>query len=116
MKIRLQSGSIRFRLRQRDVQCLLENGIATELVQLGDTALSCSLEIGEGSAQLSLTPTGIRAEVPGADVRRWASSGDVGLYYPLAEGTRLMVEKDWACMEPSPGDSNDDTFPRPPSV
>jgi len=116
MKIRLQSGSIRFRLRQRDVQSLIQNGSATEFVHLGDTAFSCALEIGQGSAKLSLTPTGIRALVPGDDARRWANGGDVGLYFTLPEGTRLMVEKDWACMEPSPGDSNDDTFPRPGSV
>lgn len=116
MKIRLQSGSIRFRLRQRDVQCLLQTGIATVSVRLGDADFSCILEIGVGSPGISLTPSGIRARVSGDDARRWASGGEVGLYYTLPEGTRLMVEKDWACMEPSPGDSNEDTFPRPGSI
>lgn len=113
MKIRFQSGSIRFRLRQREVQSLILTGIATESVRLGDASFSCTLEVGTGSTGLSLTPSGIRASVPSDDAQRWASNGDVGLYYTLPEGTRLMVEKDWACMEPSPGDSNEDTFPRP---
>lgn len=113
MKIRFQSGSIRFRLRQREVQSLIQTGIATESVRLGTATFSCTLKTGTGSTELALTPSGIQASIPSDDARRWASHGEVGLYYTLPEGTRLMVEKDWACMEPSPGDSNEDTFPRP---
>lgn len=113
MKIRLQSGSIRFRLRQRDVQSLVQNGSAAETVRLGTSVFTCALNATEAQPGLEQTPGGIQARVPGADVARWAASNDVGIYYTLPEGTRLIVEKDWACMEPTPGDSNDDTFPRP---
>lgn len=113
MKIRLQTGSIRFRLRQRDVQSLVQNGSATETVRLGIGLLTCKLEVTKAQPEVAWTPRGIEALVPGADVERWAANTEVGIYYTLPEGTRLIVEKDWACMEPAAGESNEDTFPRP---
>jgi hypothetical protein len=115
MKIRLHRGSIRFRLRQGEVRALIETGRVVETLRLGGSEFCCSLGLGPNGASVSVGPAGISASIPRLDAEAWASGQNVGVYYPLPEATRLMVEKDWACMEPTPGESNDDTFPRPTS-
>lgn len=114
MKIRLQRGSIRFRLRQGDVQGLVQQGSTEERVHLGGTDFRVTLRRQPvAAAAVSWDGSGILATVPESDVRGWAASDVVGLRYTLDGGTVLLVEKDWACMELAPGETNDDTFPRP---
>jgi len=113
MKIRLQSGSVRFRLRQTEVRALVATGRADEAVWLGKANFVNSLQLHEGVPALTLDGPTLVARIPAEDVRRWASGDAVGLSYTLPEGTRLLVEKDWACLEPVAGESNDDTFARP---
>lgn len=113
MKIRLQRGSIRFRLRKGDVQSLTQCGRTEEQVNLGGSDFTVSLQIRPGSPAVSWDATGIVASIPEPDARGWAASEAVGLRYSLDGGTTLLVEKDWACMELAPGETNEDTFPRP---
>jgi hypothetical protein len=113
MKVRFQSGSIRFRLRQAEAKRLAEEGGVVETIALGSCALTLALRTHDGAATLEFGDNRLTANVPAADIRRWFTCGDVGVYYNLPVGTRIMVEKDWACLEPASGESNDDTFPRP---
>ena len=113
MKIRLQRGSIRFRLRQGDVQALAQKGSTEEQVHLGGTDFRVTLRRQPAPAAVSWDGSGIVATVPESDARGWAASDVVGLRYVLEGGTVLLVEKDWACMELAPGETNEDTFPRP---
>lgn len=113
MKIRLQRGSIRFRLRQGDVQGLVQQGSTEERVHLGGTDFRVTLRLQPAAAAVSWDGSGIVASIPDSDVREWAANDVVGLRYVLDGGTVLLVEKDWACMELAPGETNEDTFPRP---
>lgn len=113
VKIRLQRGSVRFRLRQGDVKSLVDSGRADEPVRLGGAEFVSTLQLGEGPASLRLDGARLVASIPAADARPWAAGNEVGLYYTMPEGTRLLVEKDWACLEPAAGESNDGAFPRP---
>lgn len=113
MKIRLQKGSLRFRLRQADAQTLATSGLVREDVAVGTQTFSSTLELCDGSPELVLDGPRLIARIPGADARRWHTGAEVGLYYSLPEGTRLMVEKDWPCLDPAPGENEDDTFVRP---
>ncbi len=116
MKTRFQRGSIRFRLRQGEVRSLVETGRFEESVAVGDAILVHLLELGGPSPSLALEGSRLVARIPAVDARRWASDDSVGLCYELPEGTRLLVEKDWACLEPAAGDDNRDTFARPTAV
>lgn len=113
MKLRMSSNSIRFRLRQGEVRQLAEVGLVETNVALVNGTMSCSLRLFEGAAQASLTEMQLSVRIPAEDAKRWAASTEVGLSYPLAGGTRLDVEKDFACLEPRAEEANADTFPRP---
>ena len=116
MKIRFQRGSVRFRLKQGEVRSLVETGRVEEPVALGDVVFVQSLELGGDAPTLAFEGSRLAARIPAADARRWASDDSVGLCYEMPEGTRLLVEKDWACLEPADGDANADTFARPSVV
>lgn len=116
MKIRLQTGSVRFRLRQSEVKNLIATGHAVEILTLSHGTLENLLELGDGPPEVILLGAGLVTRIPAVDVRRWAEGCDVGLRYTLPTGTQLLVEKDWACLEPTPGESNEDTFARPGSA
>jgi len=113
MKIRFQRGSVRFRLRQGEVRTLVGMGRAEESVAIGNEVLVHSLVLHAGPPGLAIEGAGLVARVPVEDARAWATGTEVGLRYELTGGTRLLVEKDWACLEPAAGDGDDDTFPRP---
>ena len=113
MKIRLQSGSVRYRLRQSDAKNLVMQGIVEESIALGDQTLVCSLELYDGPPSLELQGAKFKAAIPQEDTRRWQASDEVGIYYTTATGTRIAVEKDWACLEPVSGETNEDAFERP---
>lgn len=113
MKIRFQRGSVRFRLRQREVRMLVEEGRVVEEIQLDNALLRQILETGDAPPSVEIDGATVRARIPVADTRAWQSGDEAGLYYNLPGGTRLMVEKDWACIELPPGESNEDTFARP---
>ena len=115
VKLRLNEDSIRFRLRQSDVQALLVAGWAESSVALSGLALGFGLRLREGEADVTLEGSRLTVFVPVADAQRWASAETVGLEYILRSGTRLLVEKDFACLEPRPGESNEGTFARPVS-
>lgn len=95
------------------MRALVATGRAEEAVLLGKARWVNSLQLHEGLPSLTLDGSTMVARVPAEDARRWASGDAVGLSYTLPEGTRLLVEKDWACLEPVPGESDDDTFARP---
>ena len=113
MKIRLQTGSVRFRLRQSDVKNLIATGHLIEGISLSHGTLENLLALSDGPPEVILTSAGLVAQIPAIDARRWAEGRDVGLRYTLPTGTQLLVEKDWACLEPTPDMSNEDTFARP---
>ena len=113
MKIRLQSGSVRYRLRQSDVKNLVMLGRIEESIPLGDQTLVCSLELHDGPPSLELRGAQLTATIPNEDALGWQVSNEVGLYYTSAAGTRISVEKDWACLEPVSGEMNEDAFERP---
>jgi len=113
MKLRLSSDSIRIRLRQGEVRHLAEVGWVETRVALANGTLICSLRLLEGPAEASLSERHLALCIPSAEGKCWAASTEVGLVYTLASGTRLLVEKDFACLEPREGETNADTFPRP---
>ncbi len=115
VKLRLNQDSIRFRLRQGDVQTLLAVGLTESSVALNGVTLGFGLRLREGKAEARLEGSCLTVFVPVADAQRWASTETVGLEYLLISGTRLSVEKDFACLEPRPGETDEGTFSRPAS-
>jgi hypothetical protein len=121
MKLRLQSNSIRLRLKRSEVAYLAKTGRVEEKIVIGtglDDAFHYVLESSHAvsTPQAALRKNGILIQVPFETVSDWATGDDVGIEasLPGGDGQRLlvMIEKDFACLNGSV-EQNLDTFPNP---
>jgi hypothetical protein len=121
MKLRLQSNSMRLRLKRAEVAHLAKNGRVEEKIIFGsgpDDVLHYVLESSYtiSSLQAQLKKNGILVQVPANTVSRWATGDDVGIEasLPVSDGGQLQViiEKDFACLDGTM-EQNFDTFPNP---
>jgi hypothetical protein len=119
MKLRIRANSLRLRLGQSEVRRLVEEGLVEEQAQFGQgSAFVYAVRTGEATS-LTATFVGGRivVTVPRAEVRRWAGGGQVGMEgaQPTGDGEslRILIEKDFECLDAPPGESQEDAFPRP---
>ncbi len=111
MKLRFRQNSIRLRVNQIEVEELARGLALREEVRFpGGSRLEYLLEpFGQGMASASFVGSTIRITAPGADIKQWAGSDAVGMYFHLtAEGPTLKVaiEKDLECLD-GPADEKD---------
>lgn len=125
MKLRIQSNSIRFRITPTELHTLATRGSVQSSVRLGalpDDRLTYSLETSSRFSCLlaEYLNCKIRVILPEDQVRDWASTAQVGLegFQLVAGGERLriLVEKDFKCLEPRPEENEVDRFPNPAEV
>lgn len=118
MKLRLQSNSLRLRLKRAEVAQLAESKKVEEKIVFGsDQALCCRLHtVDNAGAPRAIFKNGhVIVEIPGDMVSAWASSEQVGIEeFQDAGGQKLhiLIEKDFACLN-GPPEKNVDTFPNP---
>jgi hypothetical protein len=119
VKLRLQSDSIRFRLKRGEVAQFAKTHRVEESVVMGKGSefryvLEASHDVA--ALQARLETHGLVVQVPVETVRRWAEGNDVGIEATLcADGDRplhVLIEKDFACLH-GPSEENVDTFPHP---
>lgn len=120
MKLRIQDNSVRLRLTRTEVERLDEDGEVSALAVFpGGRALRYTVASGRASS-----PVGARFEeqaivvtIPAEEVRAWANSEQVSIRgsESLAGGESLsiLVEKDFACLQPRAGEDESDMFPHP---
>lgn len=118
MKLRITPEAVRLRLRRGDVDTLLETGFVEKRIQTGPAATDClsyRLQVGAQvqEAQLVHEASTLSVGIPLVAAREWAESEAVGLYFQTPWGVRLMIEKDFGCLERQPAESEIGTFPRP---
>lgn len=119
MKLRILGDSIRLRLSQSDVQTLLEAGRVEETTQFVGATLRYAAEGADEVDAMSAVLDGstVLVKIPAATVKRWGESDEVSLRaeQPVAEGQTLslLVEKDFKCAVPRPGEEDYDGFPHP---
>ena len=117
MKLRFRQNSLRLRVNQREVH-ELASGIALEedVSFPGNTRMRYILEpYGQGTAAASFEGGVIRISAPGNDVKQWANSDAIGMYFDLpADGSslRVAIEKDLECTDGPPDERDPDAFPR----
>jgi hypothetical protein len=113
MKIRIQGNSIRFRLRQPELEGFKEYGSVTETIKLGDApcdqlrftlARSSNTDITIQHVDKSTT-----IHVPQPLSERWTDSDLVGFdaIIQIGNGDKLkvLVEKDFKCLDGSDEDN-----------
>jgi hypothetical protein len=121
MKLRLQSNSIRLRLKRSEVDRFLRTGRVEERIMSGlsdHESFHYLLEATDtvSAPEGSIGPGSVVVQVPIADALRWALTNKIGLEGEQAiDGNislRILIEKDFACLDGTE-QQNADTFPNP---
>jgi hypothetical protein len=117
MKLRIYDDSIRLRLTQSEV-AQIARGMAVESVCRfpGGAALTYTLMVADTPA-IDARFAGERIEVviPRDRATQWATGIDVALRSERRHNSVLdiLVEKDFACLEPRDADDDTDRYPNP---
>jgi hypothetical protein len=121
MKLRIRGNSLRLRLLQTEVAALAETGVVSEKISFGNSAalsytVSSSTEAAEVSAQF--TGNEILIVLPEKTVKDWANSGQVSIEKEQSAGKdgntlKILIEKDFVCLERADDPDNMDAFPHP---
>lgn len=117
MKLRFRQNSLRLRVNQREVNELASGVALEEDVSFpGNTRMRYILEpYGQNTAAASFEGGVIRISAPGNDVKQWANSDAIGMYFDLsADGSslRVAIEKDLECTDGPPEERDPEAFPR----
>jgi hypothetical protein len=125
MKLRLKGNSIRLRLHRRDIERLIYEGRVEDAVRFGPgLAFSYAVEIGAAPRE---RPTAfyvagrLLIRIDPEDAEEWLTGDRVGFdHLQDVEGgaVRVLLEKDFACIDRPLGEEADDAyaFPNPSAV
>jgi hypothetical protein len=123
MKVRLLENSLRFRLRQPEVNQFAETGKVIQTTEFGPTssdALSFMLEVTkEQELAVKFEDNKVTIGVPEHLAKTWISTDMVGFDGKIATGKGkfidVLVEKDFACLD-APEEENIGAYPNPNAV
>lgn len=119
VKLRIKDNSLRLRLTRGEVDALASDGrVGSAVLFPGGARFEYAIESVAGPAAPAADYAGdrVRVIVPEAAVRDWASSEQVSISgeQPLGgDSLSILVEKDFACLAPRPGEDESDMFPHP---
>lgn len=119
MKLRIRGDSLRLRLGQGEVRRLMcDFSVVEETAFAPGSVLAYRVELCEGPSGATLGSGGVVVRVARADAERWAASDDevsIGFAQPAGDGRtlRVLVEKDFACLDAASAEPQDDAFPNP---
>jgi len=122
MKLRIKGNSIRLRVSRSELAMLAETGRVEDAIQFapGDEhRLAYSLQASPEVKKFSVrhTPREITVMIPAAEAEAWWDTDRVGLEGEQRVGgdqtLAILVEKDFACFQPRPGEDAADAFPNP---
>ncbi len=120
MKMRVRENSIRLRLTQSEVKRFGEIGLVEETLEFGDAAkLTYALESESGAEKVEVRFQNQRIAVivPQNTAKHWTDSNEVGIKTEqnIRDGKtlRILIEKDFACLETRTGEDEFDAFPNP---
>lgn len=120
MKLRLRHNSIRLRLLKGEVAEFRETGsVSEEIVFPGGTRFIYSVVRNDAVESVSASIDGPRVTVsiPAAEADAWADSDEVGIDTRISVGDghelRILIEKDFVCIDRKNDPDNADAFPNP---
>lgn len=118
--MRVRGNSIRLRLTQSEVSQFAETGLVEEIIEFGgERNLTYQLKHSPDAetVKAEFDSDRIRVIIPQMDAKTWANSEQEGIRgeHELGGGKvlSLLIEKDFACLEPRKGEEDVDTFPHP---
>jgi hypothetical protein len=122
MKLRIKGNSVRLRLDRKDLGELLEAGRVEDALRLGKKqGFTYSIVVGatgRGRPSVDYAADNLVVTIDRDDVVAWHGSDLVGFDHqqPVEGGVvRVIVEKDFACIDRPAGEEPDDAwaFPNP---
>jgi hypothetical protein len=116
MKLRIRGNSIRLRLTRSEVETFGAIGKVEESVDFGPkkSAFGYALETRDlPGVEASFSGNALRIYVPQGIAQEWVNSELVGIESAEGSGPRILVEKDFACMQERPGENDNDAYPNP---
>lgn len=112
MKIRIRSGSLRYRLTKSEVSLFEKDGLVKEKVRIGDDALVYILQrTAEEQLSASFKNNIITLLMPEKMADEWTGTGQVGVSGE-DRGLHLLIEKDFTCLDNVDEDQSDN-YPNP---
>ncbi|MBK9215184.1 MAG: hypothetical protein IPM59_06235 [Chloracidobacterium sp.] len=114
MKLRINGNSLRLRLTRSEVEQFASTGSYENSIGLAGGRLVYKLKKDAAAASPSAVFSDgmITVSVPPSAADQWAGSDDVGIEAD-AEGTKIAIEKDFACLTPRPDEDTPDHYPHP---
>ncbi len=120
MKLRIQGNSIRMRITQGELNEMANNGVVRDTISFaGGSTLTYSLvrDAACESPSAAMAGNTISICLPSTAVDEWISTEQVSLRgtQNLDGGSDLiiLVEKDFACLQPRENEDESDMFPHP---
>ena len=120
MKLRIRGNSLRLRLLRNEVTALAETGKVSEKIGFGNgAALTYTLASADDAEKITANFTGneIIVLLPKTIVEKWAGGGAVSLEAEQKSGEndilKILIEKDFACIERKDDPDREDAFPNP---
>ena len=110
MKLRIQAGSIRLRLKQSEVKTLAEGGEVVERCPTLPVALEYALRPDADVSDLAAEFDGGRltVRIPAQWLIGWEGDERVGF-----ASAGVLIEKDFKCAQPSAPADNEDGYENP---
>ena len=124
MKLRIRGNTLRLRLSRSEVDLVGQGKEVEESMSFpGGGKLQYVLRQSPAKTSVVKTNEGdkscINVIVDQNKAKEWAESEEVGLFgaEPLLLGTlELLIEKDFACLNPREGSEDSDSYPNPATV
>jgi hypothetical protein len=122
MKLRIQGNSIRFRVTQNEVAMLAATGKLESWIQFTPSAadkLGYAIEVSSQCSDVhaSCADNQILVSIPANLASTWVSTNQIGIERDqlAADGSvlRIVVEKDFRCLQARPGEDESDNYPNP---
>jgi hypothetical protein len=122
MKLRLRGNSVRLRLTKSEVSRFAEIGSVEETIEFGLQPYQQLVYTLQSSSEIKLIKAEFESNrltvfVPEVEGKRWAQTNQIGIEneQSLGEGKqlRILIEKDFACLDQRPGEDESDAFANP---
>jgi hypothetical protein len=118
MKLRIRGNSIRLRLLQTEVAALAKNGFISEKINFGNTVFIYSLRVSQETTEISaeFNENEISIFLPEDAAKDWTENDTVGLSAEQktdADSLKILIEKDFVCLDRKDDPDNADAFPHP---
>ncbi len=112
MKIRIKDNSVRFRLTQSEVALLGKTGSVSCTTEFMNRSLIYKIESTEDSEiSVSYIENQIVLKMPDVQIMEWVSTDRVG-FDGQSGLVRVLIEKDFVCIDNSMEDQSDN-YPNP---